>query len=443
MMFFNASCYDYGMETLLYRIKKLIPESLFKKAQPLYHYLLAFIGAVVYRFPSRHIKVVAITGTKGKSSTTEILNTILEAAGKSTAVLSTIRFKIGEESKNNMYKMTVPGRFFVQKFLRDAVDAGCEYAIMEMTSQGVLQYRHKFLDFDALLFLNISPEHIESHGNFENYLAAKLQLAKALEDSSKKEKVLVVNGDDKESDKFLRVTVDKKLKFTLKDAEPYLLDHFGLYISYKGLNIRSHLQGTFNIYNILAALTYATTQGITPETAQEGLEKLRGIPGRVQKITLSPDNPLSKKQNFNVIVDYAHTADSLEKVYTVFNDSKKICVLGNTGGGRDTWKRPEMGKVANDNCSHIILTNEDPYDEDPQEIIRQMLPGITSTPYEIIMDRRTAIKKAISLAHADDTVIITGKGTDPYIMEADNHRVPWSDAKVAQEELEKVLLGKK
>ena len=439
------------METILRKIRKMIPEKLFTALQPAYHYTLAFVGAVIYRFPSRELNVVFITGTKGKSSTTEILTAILEGAGKKVANLGTIRFKIGEKVRPNLHKMTVPGRFFVQKFLREAADAQCEYAIIEMTSQAAVQFRHKFISMNALLFLNISPEHIESHGGFDKYLEAKLSLAKALEHSSKRPRIIVVNGDDPNHHKFLEITAEEKYAFTLSDSEPYLTDHFGVYISYRGKNLRSHLQGTFNIYNILAALTYASTQGISPDVAQIGLEKLTGIAGRVQKITLEPSNPLAKKQDFNVVVDYAHTADSLSKIYGVFNDSKKICVLGNTGGGRDKWKRPAMGKVANDNCSHIILTNEDPYDEDPTQILKDMLPGITSTPYEIILNRREAIHKAIKLAttlrqaqgNNNVTVIITGKGTDPYIMEANGKKTPWSDAKVAQEELEKVLAGKK
>ncbi len=432
------------MDSILRPIKKIIPAPVFRVMQPAYHYTLAWLGAVIYRFPSREIKVVVITGTKGKSSTTEILNAVLEAAGKKTAAAGTIRFKINDRTWDNKYKMSVPGRFFLQKFLRQAVDAGCEYAILEMTSEAAKQYRHKFIDFNALLFLNISPEHIESHGGFENYLAAKLKLAKALNNSPKQNKILVVNADDPASDKFIAAAPSAHVeKFFLKQAEPYILDHFGLFMTYKTRNIRSHLQGIFNICNILAALTYASTQGVSPATADEGLKKLKGIPGRVQKITLPAHHPLASRQNFTVVVDYAHTADSLEKVYGVFKDSQKICVLGNTGGGRDTWKRPEMAKVANREASHIILTNEDPYDEDPMKIVNDMLPGITTTPYEVIMDRRQAIHKAISLARKDDTVIITGKGTDPYIMEADGKKTPWSDAKVAQEELEIVLAGRK
>jgi UDP-N-acetylmuramoyl-L-alanyl-D-glutamate--2,6-diaminopimelate ligase len=430
------------MDTLLYYLKKLIPEKLFLQVQPAYHYFIAFGSALIYGFPSKKIKVIAITGTKGKSSTTEILNAVLEAAGKKTAMAGTIRYKIADKYWANKYKMTVQGRGFTQKFLRQAVDAGCEYAILEMTSGAVLQYRHKFIDFDCLIFLNISPEHIEQHGSFENYLDAKVELAKAVEHSSKRPRMIIANGDDKNSARFLAVDAEEKYEFKLKQAEPFILDKYGLYFTYKGRNIRTHLQGTFNISNILAALTYASTQGVTPAQAEEGLKKLAEIPGRVQKITLPPENPAAKKQDFTVVVDYAHTADSLDKVYTVFKDSRKICVLGNTGGGRDTWKRPEMAKVADAHCSHIILTNEDPYDEDPKRILDEMTPGITVNPYEIIMDRREAIRKAISLAHKDDTVIITGKGTDPYIMGPRNTKQPWSDAKVAQEELEKILAAK-
>jgi UDP-N-acetylmuramoyl-L-alanyl-D-glutamate--2,6-diaminopimelate ligase len=430
------------MDSILRPIKKVIPKSLFEMAQPAYHLLWAWASAMWYRFPSRHINVIFITGTKGKSSTTEILNAILEGAGKKTAAAGTIRFKVGDKTWPNKYKMSVPGRGFIQKFLRQAVDAKCEYAILEMTSEAARQYRHRYIDVNALLFLNISPEHIESHGGFENYLAAKLSLAQALEQSPKRPRIIIANADDKESSKFLAIDAEEKLSFSLKQAEPFMLDKYGLFLTYKGHNLRSHLQGTFNVSNILAALIYASTQGITPAQAQIGLEKLGEISGRVQKITLPDSNPLSKKQNFTVVVDYAHTADSLEKIYGVFKDSKKIGVIGNTGGGRDKWKRPEMAKVANNNCSYIILTNEDPYDEDPMQILKDMLPGITSTPYEIILDRRQAIHKAISMAKSGDTVVISGKGTDPYIMEANGKKTPWSDASVAREELEKVLASK-
>ncbi len=427
------------MEKILRTAKKLIPRKLFRLGQPIYHYTLAFLGAVIYRFPSRHINVVAITGTKGKTSTAEMVNAVLEAAGKKTALAGTLRFKIGDESKNNMYKMTMPGRFFVQKFLRQAVDAGCEYAILEITSEAAVQFRHKFIDFDALIFLNLSPEHIESHGGYENYVKAKLSLAEAVAGSRKPRKVIVSNADDKEGEKFLDFPHIEKCRYSMKDAMNPQSTENGVSFTYKGTNFTSVMPGMFSIYNMLAAIFYAESQHIPRAQAAAGLASLSEIRGRVQKITLPIGNPNRSKQQFTVIVDYAHTADSLEKVYTAFKNSPKICVLGNTGGGRDAWKRPRMAEVADRFAEHIILTNEDPYDENPQKIIDEMTPGIKNVPFEVIMDRRSAIHKAISLAKPGYVVMITGKGTDPYIMEASGKKTPWSDAKVAEEELAKIL----
>ena len=169
------------MPRVLENMKAILPTPLFKVLQPIYHILLSFLGALIYRFPSKKIKVVGITGTKGKSTVTEMLNAILEEAGYATALSNTIRFKIGSESERNMHKMTMPGRFFVQRFLRQAVDAGCEWVVLEMTSEGVKQFRHKWISLDALIFTNLSPEHIEAHGSFEKYRDAKRALGKLIE----------------------------------------------------------------------------------------------------------------------------------------------------------------------------------------------------------------------------------------------------------------------
>jgi len=430
------------MDSTLRFLKKFIPSRLFKMGQPIYHYLLSLTGAVIYRFPSRKIKVIAITGTKGKSSTVELVSAILEEAGFKTSLAGTVRFKIDGLSKSNKYKMTIPGRFFVQKFLRDSVNAKCDYAILEMTSEGAKQFRHKFIAFDALLFTNLSPEHIESHGSYEKYVAAKLSIAKAVAKSSKPRKILVVNGDDAESSKFLAIDGLEKFTYSLEEAEPFVLGVEGSDFTYLGELIRVRLPGIFNISNILAAITFAKTQGIHLDVIKKALEKFKGILGRVERISLDETNPLRTKQDFRLTVDYAHTPDSLQKIYQVFQDGRRICVLGNTGGGRDTWKRPEMGKIADTLCDHIILTNEDPYDEDPEKIVNEMKKGITQKPVEIIMDRREAIHRAISLAETGDNVIITGKGTDPFIMGPRGSKIPWSDAEVAREELAKVLAEK-
>lgn len=419
------------LNNILYHLRKLIPYSVFHFFQPAYHMSLAFLAALIYRFPSRTLTVIAVTGTKGKSSVTEIMNAILEEAGYTTALSNTIRFKVGNESEENLFKMSMPGRMFIQKFLRRAVRAGCTHAVVEVTSQGASFYRHKFIDFDALIFTNLAPEHIEAHGSYENYMQAKLAIAEAVARSHKPRKILVANADDKVSAYFLAKDFTDKLTYSLALAQPFVLNKDGFIMFYKGTKINSHLSGEFNILNELSAITLAEALGVSVEVCKNAIEKLKGIRGRLEKIKVG--------QDFSVVVDYAHTPDSLEKLYRVYKGSRRICVLGNTGGGRDIWKRDEMAKIAERDCDEIILTNEDPYDDDPMRIVTDMASAIThKTPY-LIMDRREAIHTALQMAKTGDAVLITGKGTDPYIMGPKNTKIPWSDARVAHEELEKII----
>jgi UDP-N-acetylmuramoyl-L-alanyl-D-glutamate--2,6-diaminopimelate ligase len=417
------------------QIKGYIPKFLLRTLRPAYHFSLALLGAIMYRFPSRKLIVIGVTGTKGKTSTTEILNNILEASGASTAVLGTLRFKVGERNERNLRKMTMPGRFFVQKFLRDAVDAGCSHAVIEMTSEGAAQFRQRFIDMDALIFTNLAPEHIESHGSYEAYRAAKLSIARTLRASSKKQRLMIANADDKEGSRFLEVMGVTPLPFSLKDGEPIEADETHITLTWHGERITSLLPGMFNAYNILSAATCASALGIPIKAIKKGVEQTKKIEGRMEYV--------DGGQSFPVIVDYAHTPDSLEAVYKVFPNHTTICVLGNTGGGRDKWKRPVMGNIADKYCSHIILTNEDPYDEDPETILNEIQEGITTHKPLVILDRREAIAHALSLASelADKSpaVLITGKGTDPFIMGPNGTKLPWDDREVAEEELAKLL----
>jgi UDP-N-acetylmuramoyl-L-alanyl-D-glutamate--2,6-diaminopimelate ligase len=376
---------------------------------------------------------VGVTGTKGKSSTVEFVNAVFEAAGYRTAILSTIRFKVGERTQPNKYKMTMPGRFFTQKFLREALDAGCHVAIIEMTSEGARFSRHVGIDMDALVFTNLSPEHIESHGSFENYKNAKLKLAKQLAKSQKPLRVAVANVDNKHGHSFLIYAIEKNIGYSLKDVRIVFETQTSSMIEYRGVQITIPLPGKFNILNALAAIKLAEAFGISVEQSKAGIESLSLIRGRVERVEVG--------QNFTVIVDYAHTDDSLRKLYETFPSSRKIGVLGSTGGGRDSWKRPVLGSIADEYCDEIIITNEDPYDEDPEKIIREVAAGVTRHNPTIILDRREAIAHALRRAHAGDTILITGKGTDPYIMVEQGKKIPWDDAQVVREELEKLRAG--
>lgn len=417
------------MESFKGLLETILPRSTYRALVRPYHYFLSRSAAARLGFPAKKLTVIGVTGTKGKSSVTEMIAAILEEAGHRVAVSSTIHFRINGVSTPNLYKMTLPGRGFIQKFLRDAVKAGCDYAVIELTSESALQSRHLFLSLDALVFTNLAKEHLESHGGMEQYFKAKMRIGKELLHSEKRPRAIIANGDDEYGKRFLKLAVEEKIPFSLEDAEDIRPEGSGIAFTAGGTAFALPHPGNFSVMNALAASYAARFFGIPLETSATALKKLVRIPGRAERIECG--------QNFTAVVDYAHTPDSLKALYEAY-PGKKICVLGNTGGGRDTWKRPEMGRLADTACTEVILTDEDPYDEDPQAIVDAMAAGMSRKP-TIIMDRREAIRSALHLAKLGDTVLISGKGTDPYIMKAKGAKVPWSDAEVVRAELEKLL----
>jgi UDP-N-acetylmuramoyl-L-alanyl-D-glutamate--2,6-diaminopimelate ligase len=412
-------------------LKRLLPAWLIAPLLPLYHRLLSFFLALSYGFPAKKLIVIGVTGTKGKSSVSDMLYTVLHHAGMPVAVAGTIRFAIRDESKPNLYKMTMPGRGFIHDFLSRAVGKGCTHAVVELTSESVKQHRHRYLFLNALVFTNLQKEHIESHGSYENYAAAKFEIGKELAQSPKRPRAIIPNADDVEGRKYLELPVEEKLPFSYEDAKNVQLMPGRVSFTYEGVDFNLKLPGSFSVMNALAVIRAARFVGVPLTTIADALAKLERIPGRTERV--------EEGQDFQAVVDYAHTPDSLNALYAAY-PGRKICVLGNTGGGRDTWKRPEMGRIADEACDEVILTNEDPYDEDPEAIVKAMAEGMSKSP-RIIMDRREAIRTALSLARAGDSVLITGKGTDPYIMEANDKKIPWSDSTVVREELTKTLNG--
>ena len=414
------------MKTLL---KKFVPGFVFNW----YHFLLVFLGALIYGFPSRKLIVIGVTGTNGKSTVVHLATEILEQSGFKTASLSSIKFKIKEKEWKNMLKMTMPGRFKLQRFLRKAVNAGCRYAVLEITSEGIKQYRHGFIDFDGALFTNLTREHLEAHKGFENYRKAKGKLFKALEKSKKKNKFSIINLDDLNAEYFLGFSADKKYTYGIDSKKAKTTPD--------KINLKISLPGKFNIYNSLAAACIGLSQGVEIDKILKVLKSIKEIPGRMELVI---DKPL------RVFVDYAHTPDALEKVYKtmhdskfMIHDSKLICVLGSCGGGRDKWKRPEMGKIAGQYCDEIILTNEDPYNEDPVSIIKDVEAGfqeIRRSKIEVrkIIDRREAICQALASAQKNDVLIITGKGSESWICAAHGKKIPWDDGRVVREEFNKI-----
>ena len=408
-------------------IRRLVPEPVLSA----YHLLLARLGAYIYRFPSRRLTVIAVTGTKGKTTVVELIAAILRQSGNRVASANTIQFCIGEDCERNLYKMSTPGRFFLSRFLRRAVNAGCTHAVIELTSEAAKQHRHAGVELDALVFTNLQPEHLESHGGIKAYAAAKLSLARSLERSPKRPRIIVANRDDEYGEKFLEAAVERRVPFSLSDAEPYNSDEKSIRFVYKrGELFTVPLAGLFNVKNCLAALALGEALGIPQAVMKHALEHVSRIAGRAERI--------EQGQPFAAVVDYAHTPDSLRALLETYRNKQIICLLGSTGGGRDKWKRPAMGKIADEFCSAAILTNEDPYDEDPRGIVQDIAAGFTRQKPRIVLDRRTAIRSALAEAKDGDAVLITGKGTDPYIMGPRGAREPWSDAQVVREELQKL-----
>lgn len=395
----------------------------FPAAAGMYHFFLSWLGAAAYGFPSREVKVIGITGTKGKTTAVEMLSAILSATGAKTAHLSSVSMKVGDYVEKNRMGNSMPGRFFIKEFLSKARRAGCTYAVVEVTSQGVLMHRHRFIRWFAAGLTNIAPEHIEAHGSFENYRASKLAFLAAAADQGGK---VFINADDTPSLFFTEnIKVAAVIKYSAKDL-PHLPS--------SAANV---LPGRFNLENIALVRAIALYLGVSEKDFSAALAGFRGVPGRAEFVQREP---------FAVVVDYAHTPDSLRAIYETLRsklsapNSKLICVLGAAGGGRDRWKRPEMGKAAAKYCDEIILTDEDPYDEDPGRILAEVKSGISNTQFPIskvseILDRGEAIREAVRRAGAGDAVVITGKGSEELIHIAHGKIIPWSDKVAAEKAL--------
>ncbi|MFZ2310654.1 MAG: UDP-N-acetylmuramyl-tripeptide synthetase [Patescibacteria group bacterium] len=464
-------------------IKKLIPKNLFKRIQPLYHFIVAGLAALWYRNPSKHLIVIGVTGTTGKTSSVYFIAKVLESAGYNVGYTSTAMFDDGRREWLNDKKMTMPGRFFVQKILRRMVTNRCQYAIVETTSEGINQFRHRFINYDILVFTGLYPEHIESHGSFEKYKQAKGKLFAHLKnckpkyvneqkavchpktalkklDYNRVKKIVVVNGDDENSPYFLSFWSEEQHIYTLnssfdsnqfmenggedkilKDSVIYHYSDvenspYGVSFKIQDRQINLKMLGAFNAANAMNAALIGFSQGLSLEQVKVGLESVTCLSGKMERIDLG--------QNFQIIVDYSFEPRAMEKLYETVNvlpHNRIIHVLGSTGGGRDQSRRSVLGKMAGEKADLVIITNEDPYDEDPQLIIDQVAVGAEMAGKKPnvslfkIMDRREAIFQALSLAEEGDLVLITGKGAEQYICLADGKKIAWDDRRIVREEL--------
>lgn len=439
------------------QIKKLVPKGLLDQ----YHKSLAIGSKVVYGNPSDKMVVVGVTGTNGKSTTVMMITKILEEAGLTVGATSTAMFKVADREWLNDKKMTMLGRSELQKLLNDMVKAGCTYAVIETSSEGIAQHRHLGINYDLAVFTNLTSEHIEAHGSFENYKSAKELLFAKLKSDKKKiindkriEKIIIANTDDEHVKDFIKYWADGKYGFGIKgrskdgdlrakvEADNIKLVKTGASFDIYDITINLKLLGEFNVYNALAAIAVAQSQGIDIEVCKSALEKIESIPGRMEFI--------DEGQDFKVLVDYAPEPESLRQLYkniashhVVERGGKIIHVLGSCGGGRDRDRRPVLGRLAASHADFVVVTNEDPYDDDPMEIINEVAIGSQDGGKELdknlfkILDRREAIKKAIDLASSGDLVILTGKGCEQAMVVGGGKKIPWDERKVVREMLKK------
>lgn len=461
------------MDKLLYTIKKYIPIRVFKIFQPIYHFFINCLAAFIYKNPSEKLIVIGVTGTTGKTTSVYLIAKMLENAGYKVGYTSTAMFNDGEKEWLNDKKMTMMGRFFTQRILRNMLRNKCQYAIVETTSEGIRQYRHKFINFDILVFTGLYPEHIESHGSFENYKKAKGELFRHLRKCKTKyacsernvnctekgikkieldriKKTIIVNSDDEHKDYFLSFWSEEKYEYSAESRKKKiensnLINYSDIKTTSKGTSfmfnktkVALKLLGDFNAGNAMNAVCLGLSQGLDNKLIKKGLESIKGVPGRMEMI--------DEGQDFTVIVDYAFEPKALTKLYesiSLIEHSKVIHVLGSCGGGRDASRRPVLGKLAGARADYIIVTNEDPYDEDPELIMDAVARGAIKAGakeyknkkgnlYKIV-DRQEAIKRALLLASKDDIVLITGKGSEQAICIAEGKKIKWDDRAVARE----------
>lgn len=414
-----------------------------------YHYLVASLAALYYRYPSKKMIVIGVTGTKGKTSTANFIWSCLTAGGFKTGIISTANIRIGEKELLNPYHMTMPGRFTIQKIISQMVSGGCIYCVVETTSEGIKQYRHAGVYYDIAVFTNLSPEHLQSHGgSFEEYKKTKGKMFAALSthhkiiDGKSIGKVIIANNDSPHAQYFLRFAADTKITFGISQKADYTAEniretHAGVEFEVSKNIFNIAILGKFNVYNALPAIIISRLAGISDDLISHGLRMLAVIPGRMEVI--------DEGQNFTVIVDYAHERESMTNILKTANtmktpDAKIIIVLGAEGGGRDKAKRPTMGELGAKMADYMIVSNVDPYDDNPKEILEDIAGAAEKFGKTrgqnlfIIEDRRVGIKKAFLLAGKNDIVLITGKGAEQSMV-IDGKRIPWDDRTVVREEL--------
>ncbi len=416
---------------------------LFQKIKNVYHFKKAVLANLFFAFPSRKLIVIGVTGTNGKTTTVQMIAKVLEATRKKVAVYSTINFKIGEKEEVNKTKFTTQSAWELQKFIKKAVQEKCDYLVLETSSHALDQNRVWGVDYNMAVITNITREHLDYHFTMEDYRKTKLKLFRVTSRAwkSRVKKIGVINGDMKSCKEFILpkmgenylygIDIKKKVykNQPVWKAEKLKFKNFKSQFEVDGVTFKLNLPGKFNIENALASICVGVSQKISMNKIKKQLEQIKNIPGRMEFV--------ENNKGLNVIIDYALTPDSMEKLGEMMkevkkrNKSKLIWIFGSCGD-RDRGKRPIMGGIVEKYADLIITTNEDPYTEDPVQIIEEIEKGIKNKKkLKRIENRKKAFKEAFSLAHKGDIILVTGKGAEENMM-VGKDKIKWNDRRVIE-----------
>ncbi len=417
-------------------VRRALPKKTVGSIENSYRKTRAKLLSARYGHPARSLKIIAVTGTNGKTTTVNYLNEILKQAGKTTAMFSTATIEVAGYTRRNDLNATVANVRRMQEFFRDAKRANIDYVVMEFPSHAIHQYKLAGVPIEMAIMTNLTQDHLDYHGTMEAYAEVKSRIF------ANEPHYIVLNRDDKWFDYYDKYPAgSQKITYgTHKDAEAKI-EHIKLYR--KGteatvvvdhqtkLELATNLPGEFNIYNMTAAVAAAYLLGVELNDIVEGVANLEAVPGRFERV--------GEGLPYDVIVDYAHTPDGLEKLLTAakaITKNRVILVFG-ACGDRDKGKRPQMGEIAATLADRIFLTDEESYNENPDDIRHMIYDGIEKVKGGAmktteIADRREAIEKALSVATKGDTVLITGMGHEVYRI-VNGKRIPWNDSEVVRE----------
>lgn len=406
---------------------------------------LGLLGSRYYGDPSARIRVIGVTGTNGKTTTTYVCKTLLEALGHQVGLIGTVAYQIGTQTIPAAH--TTPGALELQQLLAKMVDGGCTDAVMEVSSHALAQDRTNGCEYDVAVFSNLTQDHLDFHKTMEEYFQAKLRLFTGLTGTRKPNKRAIINADDPYGTRIVERcpapvwTYGVKTKADLRAEDVRLSLHgttFTVGTPVSTFPIESHLVGEHNVYNLLAAIGVALHEGATPDHICQAVRRVTNVPGRFERVIAG--------QSFTVVVDYAHTEDALLRLLAAAQALKtgRIITVFGCGGDRDRGKRPKMGRVAVRYSDVVVLTSDNPRTEDPHVILEQVEVGVTealrehpSVQYLKVADRREAIDLAVREARTGDMVLIAGKGHEDYQI-IGTKKFHFDDREVAREAIQRL-----